>query len=351
MKDIYAAQENIVQNVKNILGYENFNQKAFAQEANLSASSISKIKNGKNAPSLHLLLYLGKKYRLTIDALKDHVFTPEELAAYLDEGKHVHKHEQELLGLNKYIGNYFAYYFFNGDISNRKPTLEDALDYGLICMHPGRKPVENELEVHAVMGIQDRAKIRAMKVELDNSEPDDWQEYFSNHTGDKHYYQGKLLLSPDTPRCTILDLHHYNDYAQILFVRPSLAHRHAYLGGLGTLNSLSKGTPIPCIQSIAIAKVDMDMVSSEEIAGHLFLSSPSAHTLKVHSMFNFIDKLYRDMNLEPDHLSVIIESYIQRNLEALSQEQQFKFYQAGLKDTEWYNLLKHQIKKGVTYGP
>ena len=41
MKDIYAAQENIVQNVKNILGYENFNQKAFAQEANLSASSIS----------------------------------------------------------------------------------------------------------------------------------------------------------------------------------------------------------------------------------------------------------------------------------------------------------------------
>ena len=93
------------------------------------------------------------------------------------------------------------------------------------------------------------------------------------------------------------------------------------------------------------------MVSSEEIAGHLFLSSPSAHTLKVHSMFNFIDKLYRDMNLEPDHLSVIIESYIQRNLEALSQEQQFKFYQAGLKDTEWYNLLKHQIKKGVTYGP
>jgi|GEM_PF-4139697 len=346
MENINMAQENIVQNVKNILGYENFNQKAFAQEANISASSISKIKNGKNAPSLHLLLYLGQKYQLTIDTLKDHVLTPDELVAYLDEEKHAHKHERELEELNKYTGNYFACYFFNGDSSNREPTLEDALDYGLICMHPGRKPAENELEVHAIMGIQDRAKIRAMKLELDRAEPNDWQEYFASHTNDKHYYQGKLLLSPDTPKCTLLDLHHYNDYAQILFVRPSLAHRHAYLGGIGTLNSLSKGTSIPCIQSIAIAKVDMDLVSSEEIAEHLFLSSPVAHTLKVHSMFNFIDKLYRDMSLEPDHLSVIIESYIQRNLEALAQEQQFKFYQADLKDTEWYNLLKRQIKKG-----
>ncbi len=74
------------------------------------------------------------------------------------------------------------------------------------------------------MGIQDRAKIRAMKVELDNFGTDDWQEYFSNHTGDKHYYQGKLLLSPHAQMYHPGPPTTYNDYAQILFVRPSLAY-------------------------------------------------------------------------------------------------------------------------------
>ena len=79
-------RRTLCRTVKNILGYENFKQKAFAQEANLSASLHLQNQKREECPSLHLLLYLGKKYRLTIDALRDHVFTPEELAAYLDEG-------------------------------------------------------------------------------------------------------------------------------------------------------------------------------------------------------------------------------------------------------------------------
>lgn len=349
-----SSEEIIRENTKNILSYLlkrsrlGITQENIAKELHCTQPTISKYTSGKETPRLDFLLYLNKKYHFSLDLLISRVLTENDIILNLRQESQGISFPKEYDDLKKYCGLYFTYYFFNGDPVFDGKAGDNLLDYGLIDIYECDSPSAYELEARAIMGIHSQNElIHLHKQILGNSNkgiPSIMEESFSQLSS-KHLYKGKLHFPEESKSYFSISLSRGGDDAFLLFHRPSLESRTRYLGGLGTINSISKKRFLPCIQNIALSINNLSSVPPEEIASYLHMTESHLPDIDAHSIFHFIDKLYHIADLRSDDLSTIFENFLQHRVNHFLSEQILRFHQIDKEDRNWYELIKTFLAK------
>lgn len=349
-----SSEEIIRENTKNILAYLldrnglGKTQEDIAKESHCTQPTISKYTGGKETPRLDFLLYLNKKYHFSLDLLISKVLTQRDISHNLQQESQGTPLPKEYDDLKKYCGLYFAYYFFNGDPVFNGKAGDNLLDYGLIEIYEPDPPSAYELETRALMGmhIQDdliplhRQIFGNSNKGIPPKEEESPAQFYA-----KHIYKGKLHFPKDSKSYFSISLSRDGDDAFLLFHRPSLENRTKYLGGLGTINSISKKRFLPCIQNIALSINNLSSVPPEEIASHLHMTETHFPDIDARSIFHFIDKLYHIADLGSDDLSVIFELFLQHKVNHFLSEQILRFHQIDKEDRNWYEFIKTFLAK------
>lgn len=334
---IEKEYDNVSTNIVNILSKAEYlgTQEELGSQLGISQSAISKMKNKTSHPSLHLLLFLLKKYHLPLEVLKDHILSPEELSSYFQ----VSAPRQGNRELDKYVGSYFIYYFNNGNDIGRSENGENLLDYGLVYVYGNESDTEFDLDVRAVIGVQNPDTLILIKKELDKMTPDMQQSEFESIALPGHSYKGKLNISPSRKDFLAMSLEGSTDSVQILLLRPTLKDERVYVGGLGTINSISRKEYQPCIQLVALSRNLLSPISAEEIAHHLYMKQPNVSPMMVQHIFYFINCLYKTMEFDEEQLSAIITPYLKWQIEHEIRNKQMRFHQIS-GDRAWYEMIK-----------
>lgn len=342
------AMKTATENAVRFLSLENVKQKEVAEKSQISETQVSKVKTGNTPPNLQMIYYLCSEYQIPFEDFMTRKLSDDELKAYVS-----HTQNTQEKDLRKYTGTYSVFYFSNGEDIPSQNTLENSLDYGLIHISMENASFRPELKVDAVMGIHEREQIQAYKEKLaeltrSSTAYSTITEYFDKHVDTKHRYRGSLLLPENTYNYISINLYHDFDTAQILLPRPSLFSRDAYLGGLGTLNSLSKRKFNPCLQCIALSRPNIDTVSVEEIAHHLYMKSYDFSNPNIQSLVSFIECCYKNQFafIESEHITTIVKAYIESYIEKSITNSQFRYFQIQEEDMKWYTLIKKYLEGG-----
>ncbi len=333
---IEEEYQHVKTNITNILKTEYLGlQTELGKQIGISQSAISKMKSERSHPSIHLILFLLKKYHLSLEVLKDHELSPEELSFYFP----VSAPKRENREVDKYVGSYFIYYFNNGNDVSEKEKEENLLDYGLIYVYGNGADTEFDLDVRAMIGVQNLDTLNLIKKELDEKAPDRQKSEFESIALPGHSYKGKLNFSPSRKDFLSMNLEGSTDSVQILLLRPTLKDGRVYIGGLGTINSISRKEYQPCIQLVALSRNLLSPISPEEIAQHLYMKQPNVSPMTAQRIFHFINRLYKTMGFDEEQFSAIITPYLKWQIEHEIKNIQMRFHQIS-GDRAWYEMIK-----------
>ena len=198
---------------------------------------------------------------------------------------------------HKYCATYLMYYFDTSKSKGRDLQLpRDSLHYGVLFIYENPTSLEApQFGCAAILGIKDRGEVTRLKADLDKMEV---PEKVIEHIGSKYEsmaYYGDFSL---TQYHAFVSMSHANtDKALLIFHRVD-NNKSEYIGGIGTINSVSKGREhMPVVQYLGISRYPLAL-SVEEIHHNLLLDYPTfeADPEMVDEMIKNFKALYADPN-------------------------------------------------------
>lgn len=352
------ARKIISKNTRHLLqSNSNMSQKTLADLLGISPAAISNIIKEVQTPTLYpFLTGIHEQFKVSID---DFVFTD------LSQKSNVVVHDTDAENSNnrktyqRYTGIYLLYYF-NTSASKGKEASDTSasLKYGVLCIHEVPSLAGfSEYKASAILGFpRDMAELAFTKANeySPNATTEDYSEtlnYFKTFDSNQ-IYEGNFELSPNH---VFINLHCLDkDCASFILHNPS-GTASKYIGGLGTVNSASKGrASAPCIQYIALSRYHIP-VSEEEIAAQLMLEYPAikANT-EIDSLVALTKQLYsNDLSITSPYPQLTEEEkywMLKRNMETLISElierSLFRCKQISQdNDDKWYHFVKQFIPR------
>ena len=349
------ARKIISKNTRYLLeSNSNMSQKALAELLAISPAQISNIIKETQTPTLYpFLTGIREQFKISID---DFVFTD------LSQKENVVLHDSDTENNNhktyqRYTGVYLLYYFNTSAGKGKEATDKSAsLRYGVMCIHelPSLAGY-SEYRVNAILGFtRELAEVAFTKTQeyCTDTASDNYSEVLTYlNTFDKNQiYEGSFELSPNH---AFINLHcHDKDRASIILHNPS-GTANKYIGGLGTVNSASKGrASSPCIQYIALSRYNLP-VSEEEIAAQLMLEYPAVKAnSEIDSLVALTKQLYaNDASISSPYPQLTEDDkywMLKRNMETLISElierSLFRYKQISQdNDDKWYHFIKQFI--------
>lgn len=335
-----TISRNVANNLKRLLSQHNMTQSELADKTITMPSTISAYCTGKKIPTLEFFISLKNLYNISID---DFLF--RDVAVPVTETCDFSKlNEQETY--KKYCGSYFVYYFDTSKYKGRDYNLpSDSLLYGVLYIYRDAANLDKpEYSCAAVLGIKDREKVKKLKAEIDSmNKPVSIAEHIEKNYPMTAYF-GDFELSDNH---AFISLTHGNrDKALAIFHRVN-SNKPTYTGGIGTINSISKGRePMPTIQFIGISKKPLAL-SPEEIHHNLLLNYPNFKANEeTEDLIATFKTLYLNQNdisygLTEVHKSIIIKSNLERYIKKSLERNVFRYGKiSGRDDDEWYHTVK-----------
>lgn len=352
------ARKIISKNTRHLLrSNSNMSQNKLAELLGISPAAISNIVKEAQTPTLYpFLTGIHEQFNISID---DFVFTD------LSQKENVVIHDSDTESNNnqkiyqRYTGIYLLYYFSTSASKGKEAADTSAsLKYGVMCIHelPSLAGF-SEYKASAILGFsRDLAEVAFTKANeySTNTISENYSEVLNYiKTFDRNQiYEGSFELSPNH---VFINLHcHDKDRASIILHNPS-GTANKYIGGLGTVNSSSKGrSSAPCIQYIALSRYNIP-ISEEEIAAQLMLEYPAikANT-EIDSLVALTKQLYAsDIGISSPYPQLTEdEKYwmLKRNMETLISElierSLFRCKQISQdNDDKWYHFVKQFITR------
>lgn len=209
-----------------------YTQRYIADKTGFSQSSINNYLAGTSEPSIQFLVALKEAFGISIDGFLFSNFENKQNVSY-----------------DKFIGNYIVYYYNNSSYKGEVHTnLKNTLNYGVISVLQD-KELDNRVSVYATF-VQGRVEATRLLKELNAAS--DVNSIVSILSQTKYLYKGTLLANDQTIAIELRDKEN-GDFSYILFNNPPTSSE--YLGGIGTVNSMSKGREHnPCVQYMIISK-------------------------------------------------------------------------------------------------
>lgn len=338
-------------NLKNLLLRKGISQKVLGIELNVAASTISSYINGSKLPTCDFLVRLKMLYpEISIDDL----LTGDILPASGPEPSFSESVAEA--DLHKYLGAYYSYYLdTNKKVHNplgEINTMESVIKKGILYIYENAFSAnDSEILCLAAFGTKNTSA-KKIKSAVENLQaPAKVESYLQKHYS-HHLYKGTVKFSQSHIFLTLNQIIDQKDMVFIILHRVR-STKAEYLGGLGTINSVSTGrTPNPVVQLIGFSRHDIRL-SDEEIKAQLRFSSPSISmnmNAETDDILKLAEKLYgQDLQTEEqdkDSFRKYIPDIIRSNIKLLvdkSIEESILWYGKVTQnaDDEWFHILKH----------
>lgn len=324
-------------NLENLLEKNNLSQRALAESLNISNTAISRYIKDENEPSASLLLSLKEKFNINID---------DFLTRKIDYFDVQTKTATILFNSNynqKFIGNYLIYYYNNGFYKGKVDALAyNTLKYGVLSVYSNSK---NKVVVSMLL-FKSRTDAENYKLKLDKMTNSEIEEEFKNDEA----YQGEIDFNFTQIYINISN-EKQNDKGLIILNNPPTDKN--YIGGLGTINSVSHARePMPCVQFIIISKFILNKTEAE-LYELLSLDSSEINVKnETEQLINLFKNLYtntegnKDMFLEEYQKVKIIENCLENLFKDLIDANVFRYAKvSNSEDDDFYRLIKDELKK------
>ena len=317
--------DNFLNNLKCLT--EVFSQKDIAQKTGFSASSINNYLSGKSQPSALFLLKLKEAYKIDIDQF---------MTAKIDKENFM----KQNLSYRKFFGNYIVYYYNSSAYKGKVGSYNyDILTFGVISIIDD-KDISSPKGTLA-SGIFMLTRMEAEKyLKLLDSFNGDVEKIKSFYSSFPNSYFGNLEQNTTQ---LFISLKNNNDQCLIILNNPPSSKK--YRGGLGTVNSISRGREhVPCVQYILLSNVSFK-VPDGEIYNILSLGVSDINIKnETKELIELIKNLY--LSSKPTGLSEyqqrkIVEDSIENIVQNAVDANLFRFAKvSNMEDDQYYRLIK-----------
>ena len=298
----------------------NYTQKYIAEKTGFSQSSINNYLTKNSEPSIQFLIALNSAFNISID---DFLFGD------------ISKSEVDDTVYDKYLGNYLVYYFNNsyykGEVHN---NYKNTLSYGVISVVR-----ENlKIKVYAEFTKERKDAINILK-KLNSFDDIGVISYYKKQ---ENIYKGYINVNEENIFINISNFK-INDSALFVFNNPPSVKK--YLGGLGTVNSISRGREhVPCVQYILLSQTALSLTDGE-IYNLLSLEVPD---LNIKNELNELVELIKTLYIAPTKTGLnehqqkrILEDSITNIISSQIDANMFRFAKVtNMEDDNYYRILK-----------
>lgn len=352
---ILTPYEIISHNLKTLREYLGKNQKSFSAEVGISTPTLSSYENGATLPSLEFLLYLKTTYHISIDEFLSRSMTISDFSNTLPEKN---TFPETFSNVHRYIGTYYLFYFGTGKKGDaHTEDAEKLLHRGIMTLYRNTASQDSNLCAISCFNLKEEM---ANKLFYEISEISQRQHLKEtdkitailkkyNLQSESNIYTGTVLFSPNN---LFIQLSHANRDHGLLILRNPLSEQKKYIGGIGCINSVSKGYSFdPCIQYMGLSRYVLD-ISAEDIFKELLIHPVEfdihTETLELIGLFK---KLYIETDssllFSEDQKSCFIQSTLEKYIEKTINCNLFLTEKVSdSKDDAWYHFIKKYRKRG-----
>lgn len=344
--------EIVSSNLKKLIAQNGITQKDLADMLCVAPASVTDYCKGRRIPGTEHLLTLKKHFDISIDDFLTKSITPAPVAL---PPRSTGLDKEKMETYHKYCGSYFMYYFDTSKSKGRDLLPpRDSLHYGVLFIYENPTSLEvPEFGCAAILGIGDRDEVTRVKKELDEmSDPAKVIAHIGSRYESMAYF-GDFTLSQF--HAFVSMSHASKDKALLIFHRVD-NNKPEYIGGIGTINSVSKGREhTPVIQFMGISRYPLTM-SVEEIHHNLLLDYPTfeADAEMVDEMITNFKALYADPNssikegFSEYQKAIMVRSTLERFVKKSLERNMFRYGKISgtTDDDQWYHAIKAASIKG-----
>lgn len=328
-------ESNFSFNLQNLLKKNGISQRALAEELGISNTAISRYIKGENEPSVSLLLQLKDNYNINIDDFltkKINFFDVQTKSATISFNSNYDE---------KFLGNYLIYYYNTGFYKGKVDSLAyNTLKYGVLSIYKNSK----KKVVASMLLFKSRTDAENYKLKLDKLTGEELEEEFKQNDD---VYSGTIDFNFTQIFINITNTKQ-NDKGLIILNNPPTDK--SYIGGLGTINSVSRARELmPCVQFVIISKYILNK-SEGELYSLLSLSVTDINVKnETDKLINLFKNLYintennEDMFLEEYQKVKIIENCLENLMKELIEANVFRYAKiSNSEDDDFYRLIKEE---------
>lgn len=333
----------ISSNLKRLIAQNKTTQKELAVKLGVAAASMTDYCKGRRVPNVEFFVSLKNLYDISIDDFLTKKIYP---SASTLPAKESAIDRNMMTTYHKYCGIYFVYYFDTSKYKGRNTQPpKDSVLYGVLFIYENPSSLDvSEFSCAAVLGINDREKAAFLKKTLEGlGEPSKIIDHIGNNYPHTAYY-GDFEL---TQEHAFVSLTHTNTGKALLIFHRVDNNKPNYTGGIGTINSVSKGRErAPVVQFMGVSRYPLSM-SIEEIHHSLLLNYP---TFKAESeteeMIRNFKALYVDteeskQGFSEYQKSIVVRSTLERYIKKSLERNMFRYGKISERDDdEWYHAVK-----------
>ena len=350
--DIYHPQQTdsnqdaasiISANLKRLIAQKKTTQKELANKLNVAQASMTDYCRGRRIPNVEFFLSLKNLYDISIDDFLTKSINPSANALPVRDSI---TDSNMLTTYQKYCGTYYVYYFDTSKYKGRDTQPpRDSVHYGVLFIYENPSSLAvSEYSCAAILGIHDREKVTRIKNTMEGiKEPSGILDYIDRMFPQTAYY-GDFEL---TQEHAFISMKHKNTDRMLLILHRVDNNKPNYIGGIGTVNSVSKGRErAPVIQFIGVSRFPLS-ISVEEIHHCLLLNYPNFKAEnETEEMIRNFKALYVDaegsgQNFSEYQKSIVVRSTLERYIKKSLERNMFRYGKISERDDdEWYHGIK-----------
>lgn len=310
------------ENLQGFLKSNKLTKSEFAQSLNSANSRISSYLSGQSEPTLSFLLNFKENYKINLDD-------------FLTKKLFFEEKNQDFQLFSRFSNNFILYFFDSSNYIGRTyRSNQNILKYGILSLIPKKD------RLYAICYFtKDLEEAENIKSLLDENMSNREQVFNENC---QIVYNGEVTFSFSQ---IFIFLKSYSDQSLIVLNNPP--SNKDYIGGLGTVNSVSRGREhMPCVQFILLCNKVLPFPQGE-IYNMLSLEKPSitlhGESEKLIELFN---NLYlNEKNLLDDYQKRrIITDFLEKTIEENLEANLFRFAKVSAREDDFfYKILKGEI--------
>ena len=333
----------VADNLKKFIAANGMTQKELADQVGITAASMTDYCKARRLPTTEFFIALKKLYGISIDEFLTQSFSIKK-SQESDENWELSNNTKTTY--QKYCGTYFVYYFDTSKLKGRDMLLpRESLLYGILCIYETPSFLDiPHYGCAAILGIHERANAFTLKKKLEElSRSSQIVEYIGKEYANTAYF-GDFELSQE--HAFVSMTHGNTDKALLIFHRVD-NNKENYAGGIGTINSISKGRErMPVVQFMGISRYPLAL-SVEEIHHRLLLNYP---TFKAENETQEMIRTFKTLYVaegEPKHQfteyqkSIVMQSTLERYIRKSLERNMFRYGKISERDDDdWYHSIK-----------
>lgn len=305
---------------------EQYSQKHIADMTGFSQSSINNYIYKSSEPSIQFLIALKNAFGISVD---DFLF--KEYSDYSSDEK------------TEYIGNYLLYYYNNASYKGEiHSNIKNTLSYGVVSILPENNNTKNVVVYANLMKERSDAvkllrKINSLKL----------NEAINYYNDNEKTYKGELHTNINNIFISLVN-NQKDDEAFIILNNPQI--KEQYMGGLGTINSVSRGREHnPCVQYVILSRKLIDKPDGELYNSLSLDFADIDFDAQVGDLVPLFKRLYMEQNelsnsLNDEQKASLIENRLKYLFNEIIDANMFRIGKiTNREDDTVYRLLKEGI--------